>query len=441
MGMLSTVAAHDLGYIDTASMMDRLEATMAAVERLERHEGHLLNWYDTTTLQPLLPRYVSTVDSGNLAGALIVMAEGLREVAREPQGEGARCSGLRDTALVALNAVESMPKADALRSPAALLTAALKSVRSLLGDAGDPARLERARALQPGLREALAAFIAADPDTGQREETVWWVNALVAELGSIGQSAAVPTARLHSLAHRAVALADGMNFRFLFDTQRQILAIGYRLADVESTGRLDSSYYDLLASEARLASFIAIAKGDLPDVHWFHLSRLLTSVGGASTLLSWSATMFEYLMPLLVMQRYPGTLLDQSCRMAVRRQVEYGRQRGVPWGISESGFNAVDRHGNYQYKAFGVPGLGLKRGLGDERWWHPTPPRSPRWWIPSAPPRTCSASTARECAVPMASTRRSTSRITRRSRVPTCRRIRHNPSARSCARSWRTTRA
>ncbi|MGH9388167.1 MAG: glucoamylase family protein, partial [Vicinamibacteria bacterium] len=129
---------------------------------------------------------------------------------------------------------------------------------------------------------------------------------------------------------------------------------------------LDLSYYDLLASEARLASFIAIAKGDLPETHWFHLGRLVTSVEGTPTLLSWSATMFEYLMPLLVMRSYLGTLLDQSCLMAVRRQMEYAAERRVPWGISESAYSLVDRHDNYQYKAFGVPGLGLKRGLGDE---------------------------------------------------------------------------
>ncbi|MBI2835332.1 MAG: hypothetical protein HYX76_12990 [Acidobacteria bacterium] len=157
-----------------------------------------------------------------------------------------------------------------------------------------------------------------------------------------------------------------MNFRFLYDPQRRILSIGYRLADAEGPGRLDLSYYDLLASEARLASFIAIAKGDLPEMHWFHLGRLITSVGGMPTLLSWSATLFEYLMPLLVMRSYPDTLLDQACRMAVRRQIEYAIERGVPWGMSESAYNLVDRHDNYQYKAFGVPGLGLKRGLGDE---------------------------------------------------------------------------
>jgi hypothetical protein len=157
-----------------------------------------------------------------------------------------------------------------------------------------------------------------------------------------------------------------MNFRFLYDPQRRILSIGYRLADAEGPGRLDLSYYDLLASEARLASFIAIAKGDLPETHWFHLGRLVTSVNGRATLLSWSATLFEYLMPMLIMRSYPDTLLDQTCRMVVDRQIEYGSERGVPWGMSESGYNVVDLHDTYQYKAFGVPGLGLKRGLGDE---------------------------------------------------------------------------
>jgi cyclic beta-1,2-glucan synthetase len=252
MGLLATLAAHDLGLIDTDALASRIDATLTTVEGLERFEGHLLNWYDTQTLAPLPPAYVSTVDSGNLAGALMTLAEGLREA---------------------------------------------------------------------GLTE---------------------------------------------LARRAATFADGMSFRFLYDQQRRILSIGYRLADAEGPGRLDPSYYDLLASEARLASFIGIAKGELPETHWFHLGRLITSVNGTPTLLSWSATLFEYLTPLLFMKSYPQTLLDQTCRMVVRRQIEYATGRGVPWGISESAYNLVDRHDTYQYKAFGVPGLGLKRGLGDE---------------------------------------------------------------------------
>jgi cyclic beta-1,2-glucan synthetase len=158
------------------------------------------------------------------------------------------------------------------------------------------------------------------------------------------------------LAARANVLFDAMNFRFLFDPRRQLFSIGYRLADTEGPGRQDPSYYDLLASEARLASFLAIAKGDVPEMHWFHLGRPVTSVRGAPVLLSWSATLFEYLMPLLVMRSSPNTLLDDSCRLVVRRQMDYGNAHGVPWGISESAYNVTDRHGTYQYKAFGVPG-------------------------------------------------------------------------------------
>jgi cyclic beta-1,2-glucan synthetase len=252
LALLATLAAHDFGFIDVDGLARRIDDTLTTVESLERFEGHLLNWYDTRTLAPLPPSYVSTVDSGNLAGALLTLSVALRRL------------------------------------------------------------------------------------------------------------------HLDELAARAVALFDGMNFGFLYDAQRQLFPIGYLLTDEEGPGRPDASYYDLLASEARLASFLAIAKGDVPESHWFHLGRAVTSVRGAPVLVSWSATMFEYLMPLLVMRNYPDTLLEASCRMAVRRQMDYAATRGVPWGISESAYNVVDRHDTFQYKAFGIPGLGLKRGLGDE---------------------------------------------------------------------------
>jgi cyclic beta-1,2-glucan synthetase len=172
--------------------------------------------------------------------------------------------------------------------------------------------------------------------------------------------------KMRALAARASANLDEMHFAFLYDRKRQLFSIGYRVGEGANPARMDGAFYDLLASEARLASFIAIAKGDVPERHWFHLGRLITGVHGSPVLLSWSATMFEYLMPLLVMRSFPETLLDESCAAAVRRQIDYGASRGVPWGISESAYTAVDRHGTYQYKAFGVPGLGLKRGLGDE---------------------------------------------------------------------------
>ncbi len=240
----------------------------------------------------------------------------------------------------------------------------MKSIRDVLdGPEEAEQKLIQCHERATALAEAIDSFESTGANGIQAD---YWSRSLAAELAAPASDPSLFATRLEGLASRALAFVAGMSFGFLYDRERQIFAIGYRLADAQSAARLDGSFYDLLASEARLASFVAIAKGDVPDSHWFHLGRLLTSVDGAPTLLSWSASLFEYLMPLLVMKSYPGTLLDQSCRMAVRRQVEYGKQQGVPWGISESGFNVVDRHGNYQYKAFGVPGLGLKRGLGDE---------------------------------------------------------------------------
>jgi hypothetical protein len=216
------------------------------------------------------------------------------------------------------------------------------------------------------LQSAITGCVAPSGEAAAWREAIAWAESVRLALVPVTEDHAAHAARLTDLSARALAFADGMQFGFLYDRQRKIFPIGYRLADADGPGRLDNSFYDLLASEARLASFAAIAKGDVPQNHWFSLGRLLTSVEGVSTLLSWSATLFEYLMPMLVLRSYPETLLDDSCRMAVRRQREYGRQQGVPWGISESGFNVVDRHGNYQYRAFGVPGLGLKRGLADD---------------------------------------------------------------------------
>ena len=185
------------------------------------------------------------------------------------------------------------------------------------------------------------------------------------ELGQLvaqgSQRAQERLAAIDRLARQAGEFAH-LEYDFLFDEARHLLAIGYNVGE----RRRDLSYYDLLASEARLGTFVAIAQGELPQESWFALGRLLTSSGGEPTLLSWSGSMFEYLMPLLVMPTYEGTLLDQTYWAAVARQIEYGRTRGVPWGISESGYNAVDVSLNYQYRAFGVPGLGLKRGLAED---------------------------------------------------------------------------
>ena len=176
------------------------------------------------------------------------------------------------------------------------------------------------------------------------------------------EAAAAFESRLAALSELARKMFDAMEFDFLFDPERELLSIGYRVAD----GSLDPSYYDLLASEARLASFVAIAKGDLPTRHWFRLGRALAPLGSHAALISWSGSMFEYLMPSLVMRAPAGSLLEQTNRLVVRQQMKYGARRGVPWGTSESAYNARDLDFTYQYSSFGIPELGLKRGLGGD---------------------------------------------------------------------------
>jgi len=255
--LLATASAYDLGFLTLDDMLARLDGAFASMDRMRRFHGHFFNWYDVTDLRVLDPPYVSTVDSGNLAGHLVALAEMCRALARQ-------------------------------------------------GDAAAP--------------------------------------------------------RLAALARRATAFVLAMDFRLLFDERRKLFSIGYDAR----TARLDTSFYDLLASEARLASFVAVAKGDVPAEHWFRLARSLTTASGATALVSWSGSMFEYLMPVLVMPSRPFSLLDQTHRAAVRRQIHYAHARGVPWGMSESAYNLRDRHATYQYRAFGVPDLALRRGLAND---------------------------------------------------------------------------
>jgi cyclic beta-1,2-glucan synthetase len=363
MGLLASLSAHDLGYIPLSDLLERTERTLDAVDSLERHEGHILNWYDTESLNPLRPRYVSTVDSGNLAGALVGLAEGLRGLAGQQRMERPTAA-IADTAALLLESLEALPREapqDAIRTLRELASAEeVAEIERRLDDPEDPWSQALARAVQP---------LEGGADAGEgASDATYWKDALRALLARRGESLLTPEAseRLLRLADRAEAMAYAMDFSFLYDRERRVFSIGFRLADVDGPGRLDASYYDLLASEARLASFFAISKGDVPQEHWFQLGRALVNVRGIATIVSWSGSMFEYLMPLILMRNYPDTLLHHSCRAAVRAQIDYGRLHDVPWGISESAFNVMDRHGNYQYKAFGVPELGLKRGLTED---------------------------------------------------------------------------
>ena len=463
--LLANLTAYDFGYIPAGMLIERSANTLRTMQGMERHRGHFYNWYDTLSLHPLHPIYISTVDSGNLAGHLMTLSPGLLALP-DDKIVGARWfDGLNDTLGILMDAAHGVRPAalaqfqadieSACDSQPATLTAvqlylerlatgAQAIVASLDADlsqndspeAADAARrragtsvymeaqqnsvhhpalnhastiisetalesdanwwartlARQCRAaldeltflvpwlllpaapgglsdlpaisaiptlreltgfnqrLQPVIEQRLSA--AATPEEGE------WLEALRRSITQAGQRADERIAAVERLALQSGELAR-MEYDFLYDKPRRLLAIGYNVDEL----RRDASYYDLLASEARLCNFVAIAQGLLPQESWFALGRQLTTAGGEPILLSWSGSMFEYLMPLLVMPTFDNTLIDQTYKAAVQRQIDYGRQRGVPWGMSESGYNTVDVHLNYQYRVFGVPGLGLKRGL------------------------------------------------------------------------------
>ncbi|MFY9271349.1 MAG: glucoamylase family protein [Candidatus Manganitrophaceae bacterium] len=421
LALLANLSAYDFGYLPAGALLDRTGKTLRTLEEMERYEGHWYNWYDTQSLKPLHPRYVSTVDSGNLACHLLTLRPGLLALSDQPILGPRAFEGLRDTLRVLAGADGAAPPAPlasfqteldaAIESPPATLTGARNCLERLTAEATRFAdRFDAASETEPERWARLLASQCAALLDDLTFLTPWTSLAIPAEGTDFSETAGIPSLRNLAAAEErwlpeieqrlGIAVNSGeserlkelrpriaegsrraqerlaeierlallagefaqMKYNFLFDKERRLLAIGYNVSD----RRRDASYYDLLASEARLCAFLAIAQGHLPQESWFALGRLLTSSAGEPILLSWSGSMFEYLMPLLVMPTYENTLLDQTCHAAVHRQIEYGRQRGVPWGISESGYNMVDGHFNYQYRAFGVPGLGLKRGLAED---------------------------------------------------------------------------
>lgn len=435
--LLSVLAARDFGWLGITATVERLEETFRTMSRLERFRGHFFNWYDTRDLRPLDPKYISSVDSGNLAGHLIVVRSVCREMIAAPVIGPQLLTGIADNVKIAqasLDALSVDPRIS--ETDREQLQSALDSLRSSLeSPTASPAdyavRLADLKR-QADRLQSLAQALAEDADNvvAGKSGMLTWTQAIVssvqhhrrdidsilpwshladreassgvaltlanlpdhcqalietlaqkrAELTSKGaddevanvghllaaleQSAARAQdllRRIEALDELAGKLFDEMEFDFLLDPVRQLLSIGYQCAE----GVLDPSCYDLLASEARLASFVAIAKGDIAPKHWFRLGRAATPIDRGSALISWSGSMFEYLMPTLVMREPEGSLLHQTARLIVSRQIEYGAQLGVPWGISESAYNFRDIELTYQYSNFGVPGLGLKRGLGE----------------------------------------------------------------------------
>ena len=365
--LLSAVAARDFGWAGTVATAERLEAAFETIRRLPRFEGHLYNWYDTRTLRVLEPAYVSSVDSGNVAGHLIALANACEEWIDAPLADAAG-EGVADAVRLARGALAALPEADLASGHelARLLDESLAELRSAA-----PVHDGWPRSLEPLLERAseAASDLARVVGEAAASELTYWTAAARAALEQHEADRRVDAegidilrARFRDLAEEARSLALAMDFAFLTDQERNLLSIGYSVAE----RRLDPGCYDLLASEARLASLVAVAKGDLPTRHWFRLGRNATAVGRGSALVSWSGSMFEYLMPPLVMHAPAGSLLEQTHRLVVERQRRYGRLRGVPWGVSESAYFARDLEFTYQYATFGVPGLGLKRGLGDE---------------------------------------------------------------------------
>jgi len=373
--LLSAVSARDFGWAGTNDTVDRLQATLATMSGLQRFRGHFYNWYDTRDLRPLDPQYVSSVDSGNLAGHLIALANACREWIDRPMAGPELFAGVEDGLNLTRETLQGLP--DDRRTQTI--------TRHQLGEALDAlaAALRQDPLLQHPPPEGIAALLvkvaphaatmidiartlASERGDEAGAEMLFWAEATLASIEShrrdVTQTADAARSleqRLATLEATARTMANAMEFGFLLDPERKLLSIGYRVAE----GNLDPSCYDLLASEARLASFVAIAKGDVPPRHWFRLGRAVTPIGRGAALISWSGSMFEYLMPSLVMRAPAGSLLEQTSRLVVRRQITYGAALGVPWGISESAYNVRDLELTYQYSNFGVPGLGLKRGL------------------------------------------------------------------------------
>lgn len=367
--LLSAISAREFGWIGTTEAVERLEATLATVGTMQHFRGHLYNWYDTGDLRPLEPRYVSTVDSGNLAGHLIAVANACRKWTETPAGVVQTITGIGDILHLARSAISALPDdthsefitRQELDGAFDALSAAVHATAAsgLLSQMANIAKLA-------DIVVDITQTLASSDETGL--EVLFWTRAIQRTIDSHRRDLTTPIAqdrllntRLLALEATARTMTDAMEFDFLLDPQRRLLSIGYLVAE----GRLDESCYDLLASEARLASFVAIAKGDVPARHWFRLGRTVTPIAHGAALVSWSGSMFEYLMPSLVMRAPAGSLIEETSHLIVGRQISFGRERNLPWGISESAYNVRDLELTYQYSNFGVPGLGLKRGLGE----------------------------------------------------------------------------
>ncbi len=423
LALLSNLTAYDFGYLTAKSLIERTTQTMNTIQKMDTFKGHLYNWYDTKSLTPLAPRYVSSVDSGNLTAHLIVLKQGLLSLIQDKIFPTKAFDGLLDTVEVIMEKKTKHMTIEQFRielefirfSPPQTMEDTVicldsidKSFKKISSVSDEQTNSEVALWISkldrqindlrnemvtlmipwimlkppPSLKlEELERKISFIPTLAQLANADLDLLPFVKEMlekdgsslydewaldfehnvikASIGAKKRI--AQIEDLAKKCTEFS-AIEYDFLYDKTKHLLVIGFNADE----NKRDNSYYDLLASEARLTTFTAIAQGKLPQESWFALGRQITSTMSSPSLLSWSGSMFEYLMPLLVMPSFENTLLDQTNRVIVQRQIGYGKKRGVPWGISESGYNAVDTELNYQYRAFGVPGLGFKRGLNED---------------------------------------------------------------------------
>ncbi|MCD6526728.1 MAG: glycosyl transferase [Desulfuromonas sp.] len=430
--MASSMAAYDCGYQTPDQVIVSLTQTMNTLKRLERFRGHLLNWYDIETLKPLEPRYVSSVDSGNLLGTLVALEQGINEIVHAPLLDKKAFDGLYDTLQLQQEGSDSSTSEQLDQSlkmcetPPWQIADALYLLRALIDELSTqqmPSDMQTSTAPPPSAQSTWESQMVEQAAAWRSlaDDYLHWIEILaekseeqLSELGLLTVHAIrhelthPPT--LHDLAHEKVAtlshlralkpqleqrqsplhdwadrvirsfdnahknarqtvtasevlldeiraLSDDINMAFLYDPVRKLFSVGYNV----SVGQLDNSCYDLLASEARLGSFVSIARGDIPIEHWFSMRRPYGAIARKRVLLSWTGTMFEYLMPQLFQHSYQNSLLDKAARQTVQIQIDYAGKRRVPWGISESAYGDLDLNKTYQYKAFGVPELGLKR--------------------------------------------------------------------------------
>lgn len=405
--LISILSACDFGFISIEQMTDRIDKTISTIEKLEKWKGHLYNWYDTRTLELLRPRYISTVDSGNFVGYLMVLREGLLEYLKKPLIDKRIFYGIEGTLsafpaenhevfeaieefkdkntlniedwIDFLNNISSILNTDSVSEKVINTIEGIKAeiyyflpvlddnlkaslynsypdLKTVFENINCNLSLEDLRAKYEKLLNIIDNILKNDNINLSERQQILQLKDII---NSACTNANIYINKINNIAVRIDRLVEDTRFSDLYDKKRGLFSIGYNAED----DRLTNSYYDLLASEARLASYIAIARREVPVSHWFKLGRSLVLINSYESLVSWTGTMFEYLMPALVMKYYKNTLLSETYGTSIKAQIKYGKDRNVPWGTSESGFYTFDLALNYQYKAFGVPDLGLKRGL------------------------------------------------------------------------------